>query len=319
MCHEVVVVDGVSEVGSGGSGAGVPPVSNTGVHLTVHWLRGGTDEALDAVVERVQALTGGGYVESHDWGRMMYRRHHAFVAGLCVYFEPVAENMPPVLIDAPGAACELLGLEALRELFCNAELSRADIALDGAGFSPREAAAWVRAGNVRCKSKRRKFYEDLGAGDGETLVLGSRSSERFLRIYDRRGATRVELELKGVQARGFRSVLLAPLEEFTDLALGVVREFVDFVDASQDANVSRAPLLPSWGLLVGSVERVRLAVKGRAAPTVERVVEWMESQVSAMLAVYRRLGHSVDDLVRLGESRFRHRHRSLLHFAGVSP
>ena len=114
-------------------------------------------------------------------------------------------------------------------------------------------------------------------------------------------------------------MLLAPLEEFTDLALGVVREFVDFVDASQDANVSRAPLLPSWGLLVGSVERVRLAVKGRAAPTVERVVEWMESQVSAMLAVYRRLGHSVDGLVLVGESRFRHRHRSLLHFAGVSP
>ena len=303
----------------GGVGVAVPPASNTGVHLTVHWLRGGTAEAVEDVVERVQALTGGGYVESHEWGRMMYRRHHAFVAGLCVYFEPVAENMPPVLIDAPGSACELLGLDALRELFCNAELSRADVALDGAEFTPREAASWVRSGNVRCKSKRRKFYEDLDGGDGESLVLGSRSSERFLRIYDRRGFTRVELELKGEQARGFRSVLLSPLDEFAGLALGVLRDFVDFVDASLDANVSRAPLLSSWESLVGAVERVKLVVRGRVAPTVERVVEWMEGQVSAMLAVYRRLGHSVDDLVRLGEGRFRHRHRALLHFAGVSP
>ena len=299
--------------------AGVPPVSDTGVHLTVHWLRGGTGEAIDDVVERVQALTGGGYVESHEWGRMMYRRHHSFVAGLCVYFEPVAENMPPVLIDAPGAACELLGLEALRELFCNAELSRVDVALDGAGFTPREAASWVRSGNVRCKSKRRKFFEDLGDGEGETLMLGSRRSDRFLRVYDRRGFTRVELELKKEQARGFRSVLLAPLDEFTGLALGVLRDFVDFVDVSQDGNVSRAPLLASWEALVGHVERVKLVVSGRVAPTVERVVQWMEGQVSAMLAVYRRLGYSLDDLTRLGEGRFRHRHRALLHFAGVSP
>ena len=299
------------------AGAGVPPASNTGAHLTVHWLRGGTQEAIEDVVERIQALTGGGYVESHDWGRMMYRRHHSFVAGLTVYFDPVADNMPPVLLDAPGSACELLGLEALRELFCNAELSRADIALDGAGFTPREAASWVRAGNVRCKSKRRKFYEDLGGGDGETLQLGSRSSERFLRVYDARGFTRVELELKGEAARGFRSVLLAPLDDFAGLALGVVRDFVDFVDASQDANVSRAPLLSSWESLVAHVERVKLVLRGRAAPSLERVTEWMEVQVSAMLALYERLGHSVDDLVTLGRSRWKHRHRSLLHFAGV--
>lgn len=298
-------------------GARVPPGSNTGAHLTVHWLRGGTQEALEDVVERIQALTGGGDVEAFEWGRMMYRRHYRFVAGLTVYFEPGADNMPPVLIDAPGSACELLGLEGLRELFCNAQLSRADIALDGAPFTPREAAAWVRAGNVRCKSKRRKFYEDLGGGDGETLQLGSRSSERVLRIYDARGFTRVELELKGEAARGFRAVLLAPLDEFARLALGVLRDFVDFVDASQDSNVSRAPLLPSWESLVGQVERVKLVLRGRVAPSLERVTEWMEVQVSAMLAVYERLGHSVQDLLALGRSRWKHRHRSLLHFAGV--
>lgn len=294
-----------------------PPVGNTGVHLTVHWLRGGMFEPLDDVLERVQAVTGGGYAESHDWGRNFYRRHHEFVAGLRVYFDPSQDNMPPVMVDAPGAACELVGLEGLRLLFCNSDLSRVDLAWDGVAFTPREAAGWVRDGNVRCKSKRRKFIEDLGEGDGETLELGSRASERFLRVYDRRGPTRVELELKGEHARGAMSVLLAELEELPELALGVLRDFVDFVDASQDANVSRAPLLPSWESFVGAVDRIRLVVRGRVVPTIERVLEWVERQVAPTLAVYDRLGYSVPELLRLGRSRWRHRHRSMLHFAGV--
>ena len=293
----------------------VPPVGNTGAQLTVHWLRGGTWAALDDVVERLSEATGGGDVEVHGWGRFMYRQHYQLVLGLTVYFDPVADNMPPVLVDIPGTACEALGLAELRALHLalGLQLTRADLAFDGVGFTPRDAAGWVREGNVRCRSQKRKFIEDLGGkGDGETLTLGSRSSTRFLRIYDGRGFTRVELELKEEAARGFGRILAADLDGFAASALGVLRDFVDFVDASQDTNVSRAPLLPSWEALVGAVERVKVAVHGRPAPTVERVVRYLERQVSAMLAVYQDLGHSVDELVAFGRGRFQHRHRALL-------
>lgn len=292
-----------------------PPSSNTGAQLTVHWLRGGTWAALDDVVERIQESTGGGDVEVHGWGRFMYRQHYQLVLGMAVYFDPVAENMPPVLLDIPGTACEALGVAEVRalSLALGLQLTRVDLAFDGVGFTPRDAATWVREGNVRCRSQKRKFMEDLGGkGDGETLMLGSRSSTRFLRIYDGRGFTRVELELKGEAARGFGGILAAEVDELAALSLGVLRDFVDFVDASKDANVSRAPLLPSWEALVGTHERVKVAVHGKGAPMVERVVRYLERQVSAMLAVYHDLGHSVDDLLALGKGRYQHRHRALL-------
>lgn len=298
-----------------------PPVCNTGAQLTVHWLRGGTWAGLDGVVERLAEATGGGDVEVHGWGRFMYRQHYQLVLGMAVYFDPVADNMPPVLVDIPGTACEALGLAELRALHValGLQLTRADLAFDDVGFTPRDAAEWVREGNVRCRSQKRKFIEDLGGkGDGETLTLGSRSSSRFLRIYDGRGFTRVELELKEEAARGFGAILAAELDGFASSALGVLRDFVDFVDAEQDANVSRAPLLPSWEALVGAVERVKVAVHGRTAPTVERVVHYLEHQVSAMLAVYHDLGHSVDALVDFGKQRFQHRHRALLALGNVT-
>jgi len=285
----------------------------------MHWLRGGFDQAEEDVVDLVDSLTDGGYVESHDWGRFMYRRHHVFAGGLRVYVEPMRENMPGVLVDAPGEACDLLGLERLRVLFCNARLSRADIALDGAPFAPADVAGWIREGKVRCRSGKRHFIEDIGVDpDGDTVTLGSRQSGRFMRVYDGRGHTRVELELKHDFARAFSAVLLADIEDIPSLAAGVVRDFVDFVDVERDSNVSRAPLLPSWEAFLSGIQRVRLAIAGAALQTPERIKHYMEHQVAATLYTYAQLGHSVGALLRLGRSRVRARHRLVLAMAGVT-
>lgn len=317
-------------VGTGGTPAGAPtvpaapepggpPTSNTGVLLTLHWLRGGFDQGEDDVLDLANSLTDGGYIESHDWGRFMYRRHHVFVGGLRVYVEPMRDNMPAVLVDCPGEACDLLGLERLRVLFCNARLSRADIALDGAPFAPADVAGWIRDGKVRCRSGKRHYIEDIGRDpDGDTVTLGSRSSGRFMRVYDGRGQTRVELELKQAYARAFSGILLADIEAIPSLAAGVVRDFVDFVDIEQDSNVSRAPLLPSWEAFVAGIERVRLAIAGASLPTPEAVVHYIEHQAAAMLYTYAQLGNSIGGLLRRGKSRVRARHRAILAMAGVT-
>jgi len=317
-------------VGTGGTPAGAPtvpaapepggpPSSNTGVLLTWHWLRGGFEQSEEDVLDLTNTLTGGGYVESHDWGRFMYRRHHVFVGGLRVYVDPRRDNMPAVMVDCPGEACDLLGLERLRVLFCNARLSRADIALDGAPFAPADVAGWVRDGKIRCRSGKRHYIEDIGVDpDGDTVTLGSRASGRYMRVYDGRGFTRVELELKRGYARAALGVLLADIEEIPTLAAGVVRDFVDFVDIEQDSNVSRAPLLPSWEAFVAGIERVRLALAGRPSATPEAVVHYIEHQVAAMLYTYFRLGNPIGGLLRRGKSRVRARHRAVLAMAGVT-
>ena len=296
-----------------------PPTSGTGVEMTIHWLRGGFDQPEADVLELVNELTEGGYGETLPFGRFMYGRQHRFVGGLTVFVEPRADNMPPVLVECPGTACEFLGLEKLRTLFCNAQLSRVDVAFDHTLFAPIDVAEWVRAGNFRTRAKRVRLDSKLKgpASEGDKLTIGSRASEHYLRVYDRRGFTRMELELKGDMARSYRNVLLAQDELFRTATVGVLRQFVDFVDASSSSNISRAPLLPVWERLTGKLERVRIRVAGAVQPSVDRVVNFIEHQVAATLYTYWRLGHSVGRVLRSGEQRLKARHRSVLVFAGA--
>lgn len=63
------------------AGAASPPSSDTGVEITVHWLRGGFQQSVDEVLELVNELTLGGYGETLDYGRFMYSKQHRFVGG----------------------------------------------------------------------------------------------------------------------------------------------------------------------------------------------------------------------------------------------
>lgn len=286
--------------------------------MTIHWLRGGLDQPEADVLDLVNELTEGGYGETLPFGRFMYGRQHRFVGGLTVFVEPRADNMPPVMVECPGTACEYLGLEKLRTLFCNARLSRVDVAFDHGLFTPGDVADWVRAGNVRTRAKRVRFDVKLKGppSEGDKLTVGSRASEQYVRVYDRRGFTRMELELKGEMARAYRDVLLADDETFVRTTFGVLRQFVDFVDASASSNISRAPLLTVWEAFTGRLERVRIRVAGAVEPSVDRVVHFIEHQVAATLYVFWCLGFSVGDVLKLGARRLKQRHRSVLALAG---
>mgnify|MGYP002778422984 CR=1 FL=1 len=297
-----------------------PPASDTGAELTIHWLRGGFDSTFthEEVLGLVQQILPDSYIESPEWGQFMYKRHHMLTNGIRIYFEPSADNMPPVLLECPGEACEVLGFDNLRILFCNAELTRSDIAFDRAPFTPRDVASWVREGNIRTRAKSRRFFEDLSnTGEGETVYIGSRQSEQLLRVYDRRGFTRVELELKGEMARSFKEILLLDSDHFSQKAVGVLREFIDFVDAEKDSNVSRAPLLALWEEFTKNLSRVKIRATGIVTQTLETVKEWLEFQVSAMLHTYAKAGGSVGQLLKLGEGRLKRKHRLLIASAGV--
>ena len=305
--------------GRGGGEASQPPSSNTGAELTIHWLRGGFDIEHEEILGLVQQVLPDSYIESPEGGhQFLYKRHHLLTNGIRIYFEPLADNMPKVLLECPGKACEVLGHHNLQVLFCNADLTRSDIAFDYAPFTPREVATWVREGNIRTRAKARRFFEDLSSeGEGETVYIGSRQSPQMLRVYDRRGFTRVELELKDEMARAFKEILLLDASEFAEKAVGVLREFVDFVDVEKDSNVSRAPLLALWEEFTRNCSRVKIRTAGVVTQTLETVTEWLETQVPAMLYTFARAGGSVGELLRLGQGRQKRKHRLLIASAGV--
>lgn len=242
-----------------------------------------------------------------------------------------------VCIDIQGEGCEELGVQRLAEMWRELELrlSRLDLALDGAGFTPATLRDEWLAGNVRTRCKvpadaredrqwRTCGWESRPAGD--IFRMGARQSTQYLRCYDERGWTRVELELKGSAApvagqQVFAAVLAGSVAAVPLVMVGWVRRFVDFVDRDATGNASRAPLLPFWESFVAGAEKARVVLEGAAPRTVEQVREWVEHQVAPALAVLREvLGpREVWRLVDVGRGRWRSRHRALVRgWAGAS-
>ena len=312
-----------------GSAAVLPPSGNTGVSVTsgawvgVHWLTGTTfTYAVGDVLSRLQDLTGIDPV-AMPRGARGYRVVHRL--GPVVVFSEGNEDMG-VSVEVEGEGCELLGFDGLTSLWADLDLriSRIDLAADGAPFTPAESwAAWT-AGQVRTKVKAstratagREAWRSgawMQNAEGDTATFGSPRSNRLVRVYDRRGTTRVELQVRKEAAEAVASdVFLRPVEELPRAILGHIRAFVDFVDVEADSNIGRAPLLPFWDAFCGHVEKAQVRLTGSTLKTFEKVDQWIRRQVAPSFAVWmQRMGPAkVEELFRLGRSRWTRQHEQL--------
>lgn len=293
----------------------------------MHWLRGTTKAPLDAVLgevvrevgESVVVLDGSnhGYAEGYAVGPVkVYHHEERPDMGVCVEFT--------------GEACEELGAVRVGRLHVGLGLraSRFDLATDHCPFTPAELRDEWRADNVRTRAKvpenarpdRQWRSSDWRSNaQGDTFRMGSRSSQQMARCYDSRGFTRFELELKGDTAQRaagefFAAVAMGDAVLLRSRALAWIRRFVDFVDAGEDSNISRAPLLEFWARFVEGVEKATVQLGGEAVRTVERTHTWLERQVASALAVVAD-SMGADAVLRLiegGRQRYRGAHRAMV-------
>ena len=327
------------EVGKGASGARAtgsrmrerthsdapPPASDTGVEITagVHWLRGTAVQDAESVLDWLTGFLGESVVVL-DRGRFGYSDGY-LVGPVTVLSHPQKRDMG-VCVEIPGEACEELGLARLRAIWSGLGLrvSRLDLAIDGAAFTPAELRDQWRLGNVRTRVKLAKnarpdrLWRNCNwheSATGDTFSMGRRTSTQFARCYDSRGVTRFELELKERAAAVAASELLAaPTGKFMLLALGWVRRFVDFVDAASNENPSRQTLLPFWEAFLNGAEKARVRLGGVVRRTAEDVRAWVEHQVAPGLAVVAHVfGPGVlTDLLRHGRGRWGARHLAMV-------
>lgn len=321
--------------------AGLPPTCNTGAidtSLGVHWLRGTTKmSVLDVVDYLATALDES--VEVRDGAYHGYTSTH--VVGPVKVWS--SESRPECCVEIGGSACEELGLHRLAVLFSGLDLrlSRLDLAVDHCPFTPHELRShWMqdnvrtaaRCPNVAALEKRgmtikpgfegvrsHKWHE---GPTGSTLSMGSRSSSQYARCYDSRGFTRFELELSGRRSAAAAVQLFGVVEDseaFANVSLSLIRDFVDFVEPSEDSNRSRAPLLPFWESFCGSVQRARLTLEGVVARTLDDALAWFEHQVAPVYALLLQgFGRPVlDALARSGRQRWKPRHEKMLRSPGL--
>lgn len=211
--------------GSAERGIGLlPPVGNTGVEpeaVSLAWLAGTirSDDDVGLGWELIRKLgddarQGGqhGYyghtVHAADGGWQVGWSGHGGAAGT-TYVE-----LRQAWLEGQGPQAPTLALELLSR---GLRLSRADLAGDDVSRSSRRPREFFDARQVASTRTDRagwKFTED-GLGR-QTLNVGSRTSERCMRLYDHApGCLRHELELKGATAAALGAALLtgAPVSD----------------------------------------------------------------------------------------------------------
>ena len=300
------------------------PTTNRGVTVSnfgVHWAQGtvfnrSPEDVCDALSREYDGLA----FESVPGQLLGYECMRVGPGRSKVCYSP---GRVDVLVILPGEACEMLGMEKLAALDADLEVrwSRTDYAWDLAGFTPRDVESWWHAGQMVTRAHR-DSWDQHNNPDGYTFNIGSRASSRYLRCYDRRGNTRVELECKGGRAALFWLRLRETHpNQWSRLALGFLRDFVDFRDTAAAVKPADCPLLAAWAAFVGDAERLGVPMP-RKPFTLDRARSWVHHQVAATFAMVA--DSTADpvgfmrDVYRLGVENRRPRHRGMLAAVGTA-
>ncbi len=268
------------------------------LEVGIHWLAATTQVLdIDHVLDFIAETLDGADFEVIESGVSGYTRTYKTLYNLRIFINEKRPEMGVHMI-ADGHACESLGYNHLQMLFLGMQMkaTRLDLATDNCPFTPAELQReWIED-NVRtaCKPMRdaRQGWENVrtckweSSPTGDTFYMGSRQSTAFARCYDKRGFTRFELELKAERADKAAQLILAHPEQLIENTVGMIREFVDFVDASEDSNRSRCSFLPFWQKFIKAFERVKVQLTPRPELTLERLKDWIEGQVAPSLALY---------------------------------
>jgi len=179
------------------------------------------------------------------YGGRFYRGSMEALEGCRLYYDPSGVEVR-CTIEIPGQACERIGHEKLSELYqlaardCKLVCSRIDLAFDGWDCCPLDLFDAIEGDRVKTYSDRKTLVIMASPGEvnenGEigttSVTLGSRTSKRFMRCYDRHGFTRVELECKEERANLVAADVMThnEYENAFDCALGHLRDFIEVLE-----------------------------------------------------------------------------------------
>lgn len=308
-----------------GDGSTSSPLTTGLIEVGIHGLDGTTP--LD-VSEVLTILDGhlGEFVEAEHGTKLygvLWRGPH----GASVESDPRRGSSDHCRVSLPGEVMDRLDVASLVALGTALELNptRIDPFADGAPFHPDAIAeAWRQDLTLTKVHRTARSFSRLEDGVGDVSVyIGSPSADARLRIYNRRGPTRVELQLRRDKARAFwRELCSRSLEELPQLVLGAFDGFVSFrAPIGEDSNRSRWARLPLWDAFLCGAARVRLAVS-RLPLSLERLAGHVWRQAGALTTWLeaehlqgRSMAHALTNLVRQGRERRSSLHSALL--AGV--
>jgi hypothetical protein len=125
---------------------------------------------------------------------------------------------------------------------------------------------------------------------------------RFLRVYNKRGPTRLELELKEERANLVaESLFLAPIDDWPTIAIG---HLLDFIDIDR----------PWWKEFIGDTDRAYKKLHYAKDVSLEKSRAWLLKQVSPALSAVAECtgGEILLDMDQEGRKRMNKRYGPLI-------
>lgn len=197
-----------------------------------------------------------------------------------LYLTPIHLDAEYFHFEIPGKACEVIPNNCFQILMDylvsfhpeKYHFKRIDLAIDHVPFEPQQVEQAIREEKVRTDAKRetlqihnspyeKKYTGELGT---YTVQVGSNQSERMITVYNRRGFTRLEFQVKDKRADLIALDLLKgpSFDHWFSVIVSHLRDFIDF-----DTDW--------WTELVSSQGRANQTVTTPKEVTVDRTMNWL--------------------------------------------
>lgn len=301
--------------------------------LRIHWFAltfFGDRQEFEKFYKTFLEDTFGKYVEKGHGGRGYKSIANAGV-GVRLYFDPISigKKGNHIHIEIPGEACDCLlpdhfhnmmkhlVYERIKEdqLQINMmKITRLDFAFDHDYFTPDQWYEAIQGQDIVTLAKRDSIRIDQSPyalrDDGQigttTVYLGSNESGRMLRVYNKRGPTRLELQMRDDRAFFVSfDVLLRSPSVWHEAGLAHVIQYVNF----------REGLEPDWWLeFTKSIQSSDLVISSSRVASLKKMDKWLKKQVAVALSVVHDVEGDdyIKDLIEEARKRDRSRYDSIL-------
>jgi len=230
-------------------------------------------------------------------GGQGFRKIETALEGAKVYSNPTKKDQEYYHLVFPGKACTCLVPSVYPELFeylkdKKIKVTRLDLAFDAQegfanniDFTPHDFYIWCKSENIETFANRQsimfvespfKLQEDGVTVGTSTAYIGSRASDRMVRVYDMHGIVRLEFELKNDRAHAIAMMLFGigvGYAQWEEIGKSNLQQYIDF------------PEWDEWQFFIGSVIRSDLKVGAARRLSLERSKEYIQKQVAPTLSV----------------------------------
>lgn len=218
-----------------------------------------------------------------------------------LYYNPVPQSEGEIKeychFEFPGSACDAVipvhfrdFVSMLQQDEIQFKITRLDIAWDDMPFTPLEfynrvhdgeAVTPVKLNKEGSKNENFSFIQspfelrDNGEVGTSTCYLGSKKSQRFIRVYDRRGGTRLEFVCRDERAHAVALDMFEYIYGDWDI---VAREnLLDFI---------RFDAWIVWLKFIAYAKQAAIKVSSARVASLSKMRDWFERQVAVALSVF---------------------------------